>query len=85
MRAEHFVARLEPREELASFLADCERALEPGGVLPIIVFGAEAYLRAYRQDDDGYRQFGLSIPYPSDLPTRMDIINQVFHQWYDIA
>ncbi len=84
IRAEHFVEHLEPREELPSFLSDCRRTLEPGGVLRIIVPDAEAYLRAYcRDDDEGYRQLGVPDPYPSDLPTRMDIINHVFHQWHE--
>ena len=40
---------IEPREELPRFLGDCHRALEPGGVLRIIVPDAERYLQAYCQ------------------------------------
>src|SRR5687768_7964318 len=37
IRAEHFVEHLEPRDELPRFLEAAHRALEPGGVLRIIV------------------------------------------------
>jgi predicted SAM-dependent methyltransferase len=84
IRAEHFVEHLEPREELPDFLTDCHRALRPGGVLRIIVPDAERYVRAYcRGDLDGYRELAVPDPFPADLPTRMDIINHVFHQWQE--
>src|SRR5579872_4628272 len=37
IRIEHFVEHVEPREQLPRLLADCHRALEPGGVLRVIV------------------------------------------------
>lgn len=82
IRVEHFVEHLEPREELPAFLRDCRRALSRGGVLRIIVPDAGRYLQAYaRADLAGFHELAVPSPFPSDLPTRMDVINHVFHQW----
>ncbi|MBL8189853.1 MAG: methyltransferase domain-containing protein [Acidobacteria bacterium] len=82
IRAEQFVEHLEPREELPAFLKDCLRVLQPGGILRVIVPDAERYLQAYcRADLSGFRELAVPDPFPEDLPTRMDIINHVFHQW----
>lgn len=84
IRAEQFVEHLETREELPAFLRDCRRALAPSGVLRIIVPDAERYLRAYcAPDDSGFRALAVPDPFPTDLPTRMDVINHVFHQWHE--
>ncbi len=84
IRAEQFVEHLETREELPAFLNDCRRALAPDGVLRIIVPDAERYLRAYcAPDDGGFRELAVPDPLPDDLPTRMDVINHVFHQWHE--
>lgn len=84
IRAEQFLEHLEPREELPAFLRNCLRVLKPGGILRIIVPDAERYLRAYCSDDpDGFSALGVPDPFPEDLPTRMDIINHVFHQWHE--
>jgi predicted SAM-dependent methyltransferase len=84
IRAEQFVEHLETREELPAFLADCRRALAPGGTLRIIVPDAERYLKAYcRGDLQGFRDLEVPDPFPDDLPTRMDVINHVFHQWHE--
>ncbi len=84
IRVEHFVEHIEPREELPAFLRDCRRALEPGGVLRIIVPDAERYLRAYCQPGlDGLRELAVPIPFPADLPTRMDVINHIFYSWHE--
>ena len=84
IRAEHFVEHLEPREHLPAFLEDCRRALRPGGVLRIIVPDAERYLMAYcRADLLGFWDLEVPNPFPDDLPTRMDVINHVFHQWHE--
>lgn len=81
VRVEHFVEHLETREELPAFLRDCLRVLQPGGVLRIIVPDAERHLQAYcRPDLSGFRELGVPDPFPADLPTRMDIINHIFHQ-----
>jgi predicted SAM-dependent methyltransferase len=84
LRVEHFLEHLEPREELPAFLKDCLRVLRAGGVLRIIVPDAERYLHAYcRGDLSGFRELGVPIPFPADLPTRMDVVNHVFHQWHE--
>jgi len=84
IRAEQFVEHLETREELPAFLRDCRRALAPDGVLRIIVPDGERYLRAYcAADDSGFRSLAVPDPFPDDLPTRMDVINHVFHQWHE--
>jgi predicted SAM-dependent methyltransferase len=81
IRVEHFLEHLETREELPSFLADCRRALKPGGVLRVIVPDAQKYLEAYlRPDLDGFKALGFPVPFPDDLPARMDVVNHVFHQ-----
>ena len=82
IRAEQFVEHLDTREELPAFLRDCLRVLEAGGVLRIIVPDAARFLQAYcRPGLDGFRDLAVPDPFPSDLPTRMDVINHVFHQW----
>lgn len=84
IRIEHFVEHLDPRDELPPLLRDCHRALAPGGVLRIIVPDTARYLRAYV--DGGRRGFdALDVPdpFPSDLPSRLDVVNHVFHQWHE--
>lgn len=82
VRAEQFVEHLDPREELPAFLADAHRALRGGGVLRVIVPDTARYLAAYcRGDLSGFVDLAVPIPFPADLPTRMDVINHVFHQW----
>lgn len=84
IRVEQFVEHLEPREDLPAFLRDCRRALRAGGVLRVIVPDAERYLRAYgREDLGGFRDLAVPEPFPADLPTRMDVVNHVFHQWHE--
>ena len=84
IRVEQFVEHLEPREELPAFLRDCHRALQAGGVLRVIVPDAERYLHAYcREDLEGFRDLAVPDPFPADLPTRMDVVNHVFHQWHE--
>jgi predicted SAM-dependent methyltransferase len=84
IRAEQFVEHLEPREELPAFLAAAHRALRPGGVLRVIVPDAKRYLEAYcRPDLSGYRELAVPDPFPADLPTRMDVVNHIFHQWHE--
>lgn len=84
VRAEQFFEHLEPREEVPAFLADVRRALRPGGVLRVIVPDAGRYLEAYcRADLSGFRELDVPDPFPADLPTRMDVVNHVFHQWHE--
>ena len=83
-RVEHFVEHLEAREELPAFLKACWRVLKPGGVLRVIVPDAERYLQAYcRSDLSGFRELAVPVPFPADLPTRMDVVNHVFHQFHE--
>ena len=45
---------------------------------------AERFLRAYcRDDEQGFRELAVPEPFPDDLPTRMDVVNHVFHQWHE--
>jgi predicted SAM-dependent methyltransferase len=82
IRVEHFVEHLEPREELPRFLEAAHRALQPGGVLRVVVPDAGRYLEAYcRPDLTGFTALSVPDPFPHDLPTRMDVVNHVFHQW----
>ena len=84
IRVEHFVEHLEPREELPNFLRDAIRVLRSEGVLRIIVPDARRYLEAYCTPDlSGFHALGVPNPFPDDLPTRMDIVNHVFHQWHE--
>ncbi len=86
IRAEQFVEHLETLEELPSFLKTCHDKLAPGGILRIIVPDAERYLEAYCRggnDLSGFWELEVPNPFPEDLPTRMDIINHVFHQWHE--
>ena len=84
IRVEHFVEHLEPRQELPAFLHDCRRVLQPRGVLRIIVPDAERFLRAYcTGSGDAFRELNFSEPFPHDLPTRMDIVSHIFHQWHE--
>jgi predicted SAM-dependent methyltransferase len=84
IRVEHFVEHLDPRDELPVFLRNARRALRKGGVLRIIVPDAERFLRAYCSTDAGaFRDLAVPEPFPSDLPTRMDVVNHIFHQWHE--
>lgn len=84
IRVEHFLEHLDPREELPEFLRNCRRVLSEDGILRIIVPDAERYLRAYCSNHLApFRELGTPYPFPDDLPTRMDIVNHVFHQWHE--
>jgi predicted SAM-dependent methyltransferase len=84
VRVEHFVEHLDAREELPLFLRDCSRALAVGGVLRIVVPDGGRFIRAYCDPtSEGFRRLAVPNPFPSDLPTRMDVVNHVFHQWHE--
>jgi predicted SAM-dependent methyltransferase len=84
IRIEHFVEHLDPRDELPFLFADCYRALQPGGVLRVIVPDAARWLRAYVNADSAeFRRLAVPDPYPDDLPTDMDVLNHVFYQWHE--
>jgi predicted SAM-dependent methyltransferase len=81
---EHFAEHLEPREEFPMFLRDCHRVLKREGVLRVVVPDAEKYIRAYCEPGlDGFHRLKSPVPFPDDLPTRMDLVNHVFHQWHE--
>lgn len=82
IRVEHFLEHLEVVEELPGFLADCLRALKPGGVLRVIVPDARKFVQAYLAEDlSGFE--ALKCPLSKGLPTRMDVVNHVFHQYHE--
>ena len=84
IRAEHFLEHLDVREEVPAFLADCWRVLQPGGILRIIVPDARRYIEAYLQPDlSGFVALDCPIPFPDNVPTRMDIVSHVFHQFHE--
>jgi predicted SAM-dependent methyltransferase len=84
IRIEHFFEHLETREEAPALLRDCARVLQPGGVLRIVVPDARRYLEAYlKSDRGGFEALGMPVPFPSDLPTRMDVLNHIFHQGHE--
>lgn len=84
IRIEHFAEHLDPRDELPALLRDCFRCLAPGGVLRIIVPDAGAYLLAYAAGtNDALAAIGVPLPFPDDLPTRMDVVAFAFHQWHE--
>jgi predicted SAM-dependent methyltransferase len=84
IRIEHFFEHIEPREEVPALLADCHRALAPGGTLRVIVPDAARFLQAYCNGSrEALHALGVPDPFPDDLPTRMDVINHVFRQWHE--
>ena len=84
IRMEHFFEHVDPRDHAPRLLADCHRALAPGGVLRVIVPDAAAYLAAYASDGTrALEAIGVPVPFPDDLPTRMDVVAFAFHQWHE--
>ncbi|MBI2795311.1 MAG: hypothetical protein HYX65_01225 [Gemmatimonadetes bacterium] len=84
IRIEHFFEHVDPRDHAPRLLADCHRALAPGGTLRVIVPDAGAYLAAYAAPGtDALAAIGVPVPFPDDLPTRMDVIAFAFHQWHE--
>lgn len=84
IRIEHFVEHLDPRDELPDLLIDCLRALEPNGVLRIIVPDTARYIRAYVESGrQGLDALAVPDPFPDDLPTKLDVVNHAFYQWHE--
>lgn len=82
IRCEHFLEHLDFHEEAPRLLEDCFRVLEEGGSIRIVVPDVAAYMRAYCNGENGdWLALGWDLDsLPSDLATRMDVINHVFHQ-----
>jgi predicted SAM-dependent methyltransferase len=58
--------------------------LQPGGILRVIVPDAGRFLEAYCSGSDAaFAQLGFPRPFPGDLPTPMDVVNHIFHQWHE--
>jgi len=85
IHVEHFLEHLDPIGELPSFLAECRRCLEPGGVLRVIVPDAGAYIKAYLSPGWGALNVmgcGGDVP-EQEYPTKMDALNHVFLQGWE--
>jgi predicted SAM-dependent methyltransferase len=83
IRIEQFLEHLEVREELPSFLADCLRTLKPGGIIRVIVPDARRYIEAYLQPDLSAFEALVWPSFSTELPTKMDLMNHVFHQYHE--
>ena len=83
IRAEQFLEHLEVLEELPSFLADCLRVLRPGGVLRVIVPDARRHIEAYLHADVAAFEALIWPAFSKELPTKMDVVNHVFHQYHE--
>lgn len=87
---EHFVEHLDYCEEIPSFVRECHRVLEPGGVLRIVVPDAEKYLRAYCHGSWDelaiVRPLGPGLSdghFGSKYNTKMELVNVVFRQYFE--
>jgi len=84
IRTEHFLEHIDFKNDLSAFLTECFRVLQPGGVLRVIVPDCEAFLCAYASNDPAaFEKLGWKQPFPDDLPTKMDVINHMFHQHHE--
>jgi predicted SAM-dependent methyltransferase len=84
IRIEHFLEHLDPRDEAPLLLRDCYRALQPGGVVRIVVPDVARYMAAYvARDKAEFDALAVEDPLPADLPTPMDVVNHAFHQWHE--
>ena len=84
VRAEHFFEHLEVDEEVPAFLGEARRVLQPSGVLRIVVPDTPRFLQAYLAGGRaGFDALAVPDPFPDDLPTRLDIVNHVFHQRHE--
>jgi len=82
---EMFLEHLDPHDELPYLLKECYRALQPGGVLRIIVPDAEKFINAYISN--GWEEFNkISYGYEDWSKTyssKMEALNHVFQQGYE--
>lgn len=87
---EHFFEHIDYTEEVPFFLSECNRVLQPGGVIRIIVPDAEKYVRAYCAE--GWKELTLVRPlnpdhsdvhFGSRFNTKMEVLNAVFRQYFE--
>ena len=80
--AEHFFEHLEHPKETGPFLAECLRALRPGGVLSLSVPDTERALRAYVEDPQWLHYAVERWPPGPEvyIATPLAIVNQQFRQ-----
>ncbi len=87
---EHFFEHIDYTEEVPFFLSECNRVLQPGGVIRIVVPDAEKYVRAYCAE--GWEDLTLVRPlnpdhsdvhFGSRFNTKMEVLNAVFRQYFE--
>ena len=80
--AEHVIEHLDFREDIPRVLEEFHRVLQHGGVVRIVVPDAERFLCAYAGNSrEEFARLGWNLDrLPSDIFTRMHVINHVFHQ-----
>ena len=77
--SEHVFEHFELHDEVAHFLSESYRVLQPGGVFDVGVPDTEWPLRAYRNPSDPYWVFSKTV-HPEWCETQMDHINYHFRQ-----
>lgn len=75
---EHFLEHLDYYEEVPSFLEECYRVLQKGGVLRIVVPDGSLYLESYFQQ--GGPEVMHHLRNTGKYQTKMEVINRVFNQ-----
>ncbi len=74
--SEHFIEHV-TKEDAANLLSECQRALQPGGVLRISTPDAELFLRAYAGD----RQFLAHPGFTQPVDTPVDRVNYMMREY----
>lgn len=77
--SEHAFEHFEIHREVAHFLSEAHRVLQPGGILDVGVPDTEWPLRAYSDPADPYWAFARTV-HPAWCETRLDHINYHFRQ-----
>ncbi len=82
IHVEHFLEHLNPFDERRMFLEECQRCLQPDGILRVIVPDVEKYVRAYLEPGWGMlNQLSCGGEKPEVIfKCKMDVLNHVFHQ-----
>jgi predicted SAM-dependent methyltransferase len=74
--SEHLIEHI-PRADAEKVLAECHRALAPGGVLRVSTPDAERFLRSYSGD----REFLKHPSFTQEAETALDRINQMMREY----